>query len=142
MSVLSADGQKILIQQLFQDEGYKKFPYKDTLGFTTIGIGRNLDAQGISLDEAYYLLTNDVIKVEENLYKIFPFMQHLSDNRKMVLINMGFNIGMERLSRFVGMIHALSKGDYERAALEMSESVWAKQVGARATRLVQMMKDG
>lgn len=39
-----------LQEQLIRDEGVRKFPYKDTVGKTTIGVGRNLDDVGLSQD--------------------------------------------------------------------------------------------
>lgn len=142
MSILSEDGHKILVQQLMQDEGYRRFAYKDTMGFRTVGIGRNLDTVGISLDEAYYLLNNDIAITEEKLLKIFGVYETLSDNRKMVLINMGFNMGIGKLTQFVQMMKALDKSDFEKAAQEMLDSHWAKEVPVRAARLGVLMRKG
>ena len=44
-------------------EGFKSSVYQDTEGYWTIGIGRMVDPKlggGISLDEAEYLLENDI----------------------------------------------------------------------------------
>ena len=51
---------EILIKELTRDEGMRLMPYRDTVGKLTIGVGRNLDDVGISLDEANMLLTNGI----------------------------------------------------------------------------------
>ena len=45
-----------LLSDLVRDEGLRLRPYADTVGKTTIGVGRNLTDVGISHDEALALL--------------------------------------------------------------------------------------
>jgi lysozyme len=142
MAALSEQGHKQLIQQLVNDEGYRKFPYKDTMGFLTIGIGRNLSTVGISMPEAYSLLNTDILVAENNVIKLFPVYDDLSDNRKTVLINMCFNMGIGKLGQFVGVIDAVNAKEYEKAAQEMLASLWAKQEPERAQRLAVLMRSG
>jgi lysozyme len=40
------------------------------------------------------------------------------------------------------MIQALDEGDYKEASIQMMDSRWASQVGARAERLRDMMETG
>ena len=49
-----------LIEQLRLHEGVEHKPYVDTVGKTTIGVGRNLDDVGLTDDEIDYLLDNDI----------------------------------------------------------------------------------
>ena len=51
-----------------------------------------------------------------------------------------FNLGYDRLSKFKKFLYALKKGLYEDAANEMLDSLWAKQVGNRATQLAALMR--
>lgn len=53
-----------------------------------------------------------------------------------------FNVGKPRLLGFKLMLAAVDSGDYEEAAKQMIESVWARQVGQRAVRLAAMMRSG
>ena len=130
-----------LINQLIADEGLKLFPYKDTAGKITIGIGRNLDDNGISEDEVYLLCQNDINRCELELMNNFIFYGLLSTERKEVLINMCFNLGISRLKRFKKMIICLENGDYVGAAKEMKDSNWYHQVGDRADRLIKKMEE-
>jgi lysozyme len=57
-----------------------------------------------------------------------------------VLVNMAFNIGRSRLSKFKKMLHAIEEGDYNKAADEMVDSKWYSQVGRRSKELVNIMR--
>lgn len=130
-----------LEKMLVRHEGLRLYPYKDSVGKVTIGIGRNLDDKGISEDEAYMMLRNDIAEVQVEAYSL-PWYRSLNEARKLVIENMLFNIGMTRLLGFKKMIAAIEREDFERASDEMMDSKWAAQVGSRATELSHMMKVG
>ena len=131
-----------IFDQLKRDEGLGLKPYRDSVGKLTIGIGRNLDDVGISEAEANYLLGNDVAKVTSAIRQQLPWADDLDDARFGVLQNMAFNLGVSGLLQFHNMLSALQSQDWHGAAQEMMNSVWARQVGARATRLEQQMITG
>ena len=58
-----------------------------------------------------------------------------------VLVNMAFNFGRNRLSKFKNMLKYVNEGNYLMAANEMINSKWYGQVGRRSAELVDMMKD-
>ena len=132
----------ILKTQLTVDEGSRLRPYTDTVGKITIGIGRNLSDVGISKDEQDLMFQNDVFRADAIARDLFPTFDDLTDNRKAVLCNMAFNLGKGSLSSFVLMISAVNQGDYATAADRMLKSLWAIQVGGRATRLSNLMRSG
>lgn len=131
-----------LIAELRRDEGVEPFPYTDTVGKLTIGVGRNLTDRGLSDDEIDYLLQNDIDLCIDDLNRGVPWWVTLSPARQRVLINMCFNLGWPRLRGFVRTLSAMRRGDFATAAEGMRLSLWAKQVGARAERLAQMMERG
>ena len=57
-----------------------------------------------------------------------------------VIVNMCFNMGAPRLSKFKKFIGGVNAGDWNTAAVEMMDSRWAKQVGVRADRLRDRIK--
>ena len=132
----------LLTQELERDEGIRLKVYKDSLGIETIGIGRNLRDVGISKAEAYMLLGADIDSVERDLDRALPWWRQLSDNRQRVLANMCFNLGINRLLGFKNTLAAMKEGRYADAAEGMLASKWASQVGQRAVRLANMMKEG
>lgn len=139
---LPPDMRLKLKSRLLDEEGYRQFPYIDTTGHTTIGIGRNLSSAGISMNEALYLLDDDIMQCEKDLWASFPWYANLDDARKIVLIDMCFNMGIINLLKFINMINALKNKNYSLAAREMLNSKWATQVHARAKKLAIIMETG
>ena len=132
----------IVTAQLRIDEGTRVKPYKDQFGNITIGVGRNLTAVGLSDDEIEVLLSNDVNHAAVAAATVFPSFPALSDQRKAVLVNMAFNIGQQGLSEFTQFIALVEAQDWNGAADDMIRTRWATEVGPRATRLAQHMRDG
>ena len=135
-----------LKEQLKRDEGVVNHAYQDSLGFTTIGVGRLIDANrggGLSDSEVDYLLDNDITDKTAQVLAALPWSKELSEPRLGVLINMAFQMGTRGLLGFPSMLGAVRTGDYETAALHMVNSKWAKhQTPARAHRLDEQMRLG
>jgi len=117
------------------------FPYVDAVGKMTIGYGRNLDAKGLSDAEVSMLLNADIADAIGDVRHCFSCYDQLSRARQLVVVSMAFNMGRERLSKFVRFIGAVHLGKWEEAAFEMLASKWATQVGMRATKLAEMMRN-
>jgi len=124
------------------EEGFRQYPYPDSEGNVTIGFGRNLDAVGISHDEALMLMENDLMRCEHDLWKCFPEYTNLSEIRKCVILEMSFNMGVEGVMKFRGMINALNHHDYAGAAKEMRNSDWYRLRPGRADFWAIVMESG
>lgn len=122
-------------------EGLRLKPYLDTVGKLTIGYGRNIDDLGITLEEAEFLLQNDLKRCRQQLA---PFSWYVNQPKNVqdALLNMCFNIGISRLLGFRKMIVALTVKDYTKAAIEALDSKWATQVGQRAKDVALMIRQG
>lgn len=127
---------------LVRHEGLKLFPYLDSVGKTTIGVGRCIEDIGISQLEAMFLLSNDIDRVHKEAGEGFTWFKSLDLVRQDVILSMVFNLGMSRLMGFKKMLQAVAVQDYDRAAAEMISSKWSTQVGRRAEELAQMMRTG
>jgi lysozyme len=123
-------------------EGLRLKPYRCTSDKLTIGVGHNLDDKPISPRAAEVMLEDDINDVLNDLDKNLPWWKDLSETRQLVLADMCFNLGIQGLLGFKNTLSAMQSGDYEKAANGMSQSLWAKQVGKRAERLIQMMRAG
>lgn len=151
---LTPNETEILKHLLIDDEGLKQFPYMDCCGRTwrkcvcvskgklTIGVGRNLDEVGISEDESIFLLLNNIDETSEEIERSFPWFKTLNTVRRIVVINMAFNLGLNKFKQFSKMIKCIQSGDFRSAAKEMKNSKWASQVGERAERLALLMEVG
>lgn len=123
-------------------EGLRLKPYRCTAGKLTVGYGRNLENKGISLEEAEYLLENDMEEVKSILVDRITIWPKLDEVRRSVLIDMCFNMGWGGLSKFKGFLAAVEDENWQIAGEEMEDSSWWGQVGSRAIRLGKMMESG
>tara|TARA_R110000737_G_C14520451_1_gene475302 strand:- start:93 stop:539 length:447 start_codon:yes stop_codon:yes gene_type:complete len=141
-----------LEQELIMDEGYKYETYHDHLGFLTLGVGHLvLDTDPelklpvgtlVSEERIRECLNNDIDIVCEELDRNLPWWRELEDNRQRVMVNMCFNLGYPRFSKFKNFLAAVQDKDWEKAGIEMMDSKWANQVGDRAKRLKGRMVHG
>lgn len=147
--LLTADQEKQLVNRLIIDEAYKEFPYDDATGErvraphgkVTIGIGINLD-DGLSLDESVYLCKWRLRGLQVQLLTKLPFYNLLDTVRKMVLLNMAYNMGIPRLFGFKNMLAALSVYNWDGATKELLDSKAARQLPNRYKKLASMMQTG
>ena len=129
---------ELLATELKRDEGLRLTVYKCSAGKQTIAYGHNLENTPISMHAAEVILVDDIAATIRRC-ESFPWFGGLSDVRKRVIINMCFNIGFTGVSRFKNMIAAIIDEDWRTASIEMMDSNWYTQVGARAERLCKMM---
>ena len=134
-----------LVDTLKRHEGVKAFAYQCTADKTTIGVGRCIDEDGgigLSDDEIEYLLMNDIERCDAELRAAYDWYENLKKPRRDAMINMCFNLGLTRLRGFVKALEAMSREQYDVAADEFMDSKWAQQVGTRAIRVTEMIRDG
>ena len=124
---------------LKRHKGLRLKPYLDTLGKLTIGYGRNLDDRGITEMEAQDMLARDVKEARDDL-ATFPFWNDLNSQRKAALIDMRYCLGFAGFREFEKTIAALNAGDYYKAADEIEDPLFAKQVKGRAKELADMLR--
>ncbi len=127
---------------LIRHEGLRLKPYTCTAGKMTIGVGRNLDDNGITEAEAMNMLDRDIAVTTATLRDEFPWFADLDRTRKDAVISLGFNLGVPRLKGFKKFLGAMEAKDYEMAATEDLDSKWATQVGQRAIELAGMIRTG
>jgi len=133
-----------LIDMLKRHEGVKDKVYRDTGGLEHIGCGRNISetGPGLSEDEIDYLLKNDLERCEAELSAEYVWFRDLEGARRDAIMNIFFNLGATRFRGFKNAIAAMGDKDYDRAAVEFMDSLWAKQVGGRALELTDIIKAG
>ena len=131
-----------LEREVASDEGFVPIPYRCTSGKLSIGYGTNIQ-DGITREEALLLMRHRLGKVIAALESRLPFWPRLTDERRRVVANMGYQLGIAGLMGFTRMLAALERGDYEAASREMLGSKWARlDTPARAGRLAERMRLG
>ena len=139
---------------LIRDEGLRLRAYKDTKGFWTIGVGRNLSARkvsapelfwyrtaGISRQKAMEWLDEDFATARKDCIIIFgsELFESWSLNRQLGWANMAFNLGLHRLLGFRNTIAAAKAGNWARVEAGLRGSLWATQVKSRADRVIGLI---
>lgn len=142
-----------------QHEGVKPHVYLDSKGIPTVGIGFNLlrpDAKSmisnLGLDynkvlsgtqdlsnQQMHDLFNASLKIAyADAKKYIPSFDNLPRDIKLGVLDMSFNLGFNRLSKFIKTKEFIMKGDYKSAANELKNSKWATQVGKRANNIIKL----
>jgi lysozyme len=141
MNGISHDLVLKLRSKLKKEEGLRLKPYKCTKGFTTIGIGRNLDTNGLSEHEANYLFENDLSNIFVDLNRNLPDWKFHALNVQIVLCDMCFNLGIKKLLKFKKFLEAIEDCEYELAIEEIKDSLYYQQVKNRANRNISLIED-
>ena len=139
-----------LRKELEVDEGVKYEIYNDHLGYPTFGIGhlvRDSDPEAgaalgtpVSEDRVIEAFNADVETVLNDCTILYGDFNELPEEAQLIIANMMFNLGRPRLSKFKGMKAGVDARDWKKAADEMVDSAWYRQVPNRAGRLVTRMK--
>lgn len=140
--MMTTEMEARLKRSIVNHEGKTNFPYVDTLGKITIGIGYNLSDRGVTEDWINENYEKDVRYFYSKLKTDFSWFDRLNLDRQIVLIDMTFNLGYKNFLSFKRMISALSRDDYKEAANEMLQSKWAHQVKNRANELANALLTG
>ena len=145
--------REAVYEQLKIDEGVEYEIYNDHLGYPTFGVGHLI----VESDEEYGRpvgtgVTEERVKecFESDLDTAIGECHHLygegefgdlPDEVQQILVNMMFNMGRTRLSKFKNFNAAIAEGDWKRAAVEGRDSLWYRQVTNRAERLMTRMEN-
>jgi lysozyme len=119
-------------QMLLKHEGMRTFPYKCSEDKLTIGIGRNLEANGITEDEALYLLDNDIKRVTANLDKMWDVWRTFPEKAQLVCVDMTFQMGITGFMNFRQTRALMEMGCWLEASEEVLRSKYATQTPNRA----------
>ena len=139
-----------LRKELEVDEGVKYEIYNDHLGYPTFGIGhlvRDTDPEAgaalgtpVTEDRVIQAFNEDVETVLNDCTILYGDFNELPEEAQLIIANMMFNLGRPRLTKFKGMKAGVDDRDWKKAADEMVDSAWYRQVPNRAGRLVTRMK--
>ena len=139
-----------LREEIAADEGEVHEIYLDHLGLPTFGIGhlvRDDDPESglpvgtpVDDDRVVSAFESDIETVLSDCNKLYSDFDDLPEEAQRVIANMMFNMGRPRLSKFKGMKSGVDARDWNRAADEMVDSRWYRQVTKRADRLVTRVR--
>ena len=136
-----------LLESVKKHEGYRNKVYLDTLGKRTVGVGHlcveDFWEDGKEYEEKFLMdiLQKDLQSAIDQADKICEGLK-ISDDAKILIIEMIFQLGGNGVSKFRKMWQALQQDppDYAEASVQMLDSRWAKQTPNRANEMAQHMK--
>jgi len=143
---------KLCKAEIKRHEGEVLEIYMDSLGYKTLGVGHLCQPNDPEYDckvgtpvtqevvdmyyeddfEKHYKETIHVFGSEEDFEKLPEVIQR-------VLVNMCFNLGGTRLSKFRNMLKACREHNWKEMAVQMEDSRWYGQVGRRSKELQEMV---
>jgi lysozyme len=146
----------VLKPRLREEEGVRNRMYKCPAGRDTIGCGHNCGANPlppdmqIFLDKNGYitdamvdtLLEQDIDRAEAGARNLFSGFDLYTVNRQAGIVDLLFNLGLTRFSRFVRTIDAIRQNDWVTAAAQLRKSKWYTQVRTRGPRVVNLILEG
>jgi len=141
-----------VFEQLKIDEGVVYEIYEDHLGYATFGVGHLITPNDleynwsigtpISEERVAEVFESDLdIAILECKMLYGESWDMFCDEVKEVLVNMMFNLGRPRLSKFKKMNANLKIANHKEAAKEGRDSLWYRQVGNRAERLMTRLEN-
>ena len=131
-----------LKKRIKANEGFSPTPYKDQLGFLTIGYGhlilsneKNLLYKKINKTDLENIFIKDFNKALKN-YNIY--LRNFSSNisEKELLIEMIFQIGIKGVLKFKNLLKNMNQGNKHLVCFEMMDSLWYKQTPKRVKKLI------
>ena len=133
-----------LIKRIKKNEGFSSTPYKDQLGFLTIGYGH------LILSEEKYLTETKPTKAKLEKLFIQDFKNAVKDYKKYLkkntsnkkeeelLIEMVFQIGIIGVLRFKNLLRNMRKKNKHLVCFEMMKSLWYNQTPKRVKELIKV----
>ena len=161
-------------KMIMQHEGVVNYPYKDTKGLWTIGVG-HLIGDGKSLPPEYEAYKNNggpndkknnttPAMTNEQIQKLFdddyekhkamamktPGWALANETGQAAMIDLTYNMGSWFAIKnknnnellWKNTVAALESGNFDKAADGLKDSLWYKQVGNRAVKIVDMIRNG
>lgn len=137
------------ICQIKKHEGVVYKTYLDSKNLLTAGVGHLLRTNETEMyplgspvpaGQVDQWLTQDTTTSLKICQKLFDTCwPSLSDVRKRALVDLAFNLGQTRFSRFTDFIKSMNAGDFNKAAIDLKNSKWYTQVGQRGQNIVTMI---
>lgn len=135
------------------DEGVEYQIYLDHLDYPTFGVGHLVTdddpeaglevGTSVSNERVWEAFECDLDTAIAECHQLFPggAFDEFPEEVQQVVVNMMFNMGRPRLSKFKKMIGGLEAHDWKTAALEGRDSKWYNQVTNRAERLMSRLEN-
>ncbi len=137
-------GYQNLKKRIKKNEGFSFKPYRDQLGFLTIGYGHLI----LSNEKELTKIKKNKTELEKIFLKDFKnavsdfhkFLSRYPNNKKDkdLLIEMVFQIGVPGVLKFKKLLTYMRKKDKYLVCFEMMNSLWYNQTPNRVKKLIKV----
>ena len=132
-----------LKKRIKSNEGFAPKPYKDQLGYLTIGYGhlilsneKTLLKKKINKKELEEIFEKDFKKALNNFNSKLKFLTS-TDKEAELLIEMIFQLGIKNCLKFKNLLKNMRKGKKYLVCFEMMDSLWYRQTPYRVKNLIK-----
>ena len=136
----------ILEADLRTDEGNVPYVYNDSLGYATIGVGILVDKRKggrLYPEEIDFILRNRTKRVLAGAQPESWYPAVADDPVRLAgVLNMQFQLGSESDEAFANSFRYIAARNWRQAAVNLRQSLWARQTPARAARVIHMIETG
>lgn len=144
-NLLSAQSLDDYRNYLIKYEGYKHTPYV-LRGNWAVGIGHLIkEGESISL---YYTDKEIELLFERDYYEImgacalnYPNFDSLPQNIKLLLFSLVYNVGPNRIKKFIKFNTAINEKNWKKASTELKNSQYYYQVTRRAADYIKILEN-
>lgn len=142
----------LLVTALKKEEGFKPYLYDDAtgrpitkgskvIGNPTIAFGWSVSTAPCPEDLGEYILEYFAKDAWDDLTKALPWVLTLPEPCQRALTDMTYNLGIKSLTHFYTFLNYLQQKKFSEAADDLKTTLWAKQVGPRATRIEELIRN-
>lgn len=130
-------------EHIKDNEGFRDHVYLDHLGFRTVGWGKLVENTNLKvgdkvpmkqLEEWFDESFNEALETAK-----WFLNNSYNEKELLVTVDMSYNLGKPRLSKFVKFRAAINSKDYIQAAMQIKNSRYYTQVTNRADRNINIL---
>jgi lysozyme len=156
------DAKETIKKEIRNNEGFEERTYADPIHkmkVPTVGYGfslkeahvqKALKEAGVNVSDIYNVVLNkqqaekalDILlnQAIADARALFPNYDSLPFIPKKLMTDMSYNLGKPKLSGFTELRKAIAANDFNKAADEMKDSKWYRDVKSRGVRMVDEMR--
>lgn len=142
-----------LFESIKENEGFRSYIYKDTLGFETIGYGfkvsslsnEEIEFNGGSIEPmsekvAGKILERKVKILSRKVFVALPWLEGKPQNVQDVIIEMAYQLGLDGMLNFKNTLNFIKDDNFIKAGENMRKSRWYSQTPGRVEKLIRKLK--
>lgn len=129
-----------IINSIKAHEGYEPMVYKCTEGHDTIGIGFKVADLKLSEEVCDLIMAEILDDLISRIERKISWFRYTEDKVRLVIVNMSYQMGLSGVLKFKRALAAMEIKNWEMAADEMLDSLWAKQTPNRANELADIIR--